>query len=155
MTPNFTGIENSFTMTKFEARAYRKLKGLPEHKAKLNRLGKLTKFLVKRSKSHSTLDKACQHRLESNEFNSTWHSPSKLWRNRYIKQGSRGAFWQSKLEPCSSKTDGDLRLQVTWNKIVKTGSRQSKKWRFLRPRLGARRGNDKNSKSRLTATQRL
>ena len=44
MTPNFTGIENSFTMTKFEAWAYRKLKGLPEHKTKLSRLGKLTNF---------------------------------------------------------------------------------------------------------------
>ena len=48
-----------------------KKKAFQKNKANLNRLGKLTNFLVKRLKSHSTLDKACQHRLESNELNST------------------------------------------------------------------------------------
>ena len=49
----------------------KKKKAFQKNKANLNRLGKLTNFLVKRSKSHSTFDKACQHRLESNELNST------------------------------------------------------------------------------------
>ena len=40
---------------------------------------------------------------------------------------SKGAFSESKLELGSSQTHGDLRLQVTRNKIIKTGSRQSKK----------------------------
>ena len=81
---------------------------------------KAHKSWVKRSKSHSTLDKACQHRLESNEFNSTWHSPSKLWRNRYIKLRSKGAFWQSKLELPISSGSGDMKLQAVWRHYFKS-----------------------------------
>ena len=86
---------------------------------RLEKAQKAHKILVKRSKSNSTLDKACQHRLESNELNSTWHWPSKLWRNRYIKLRSKGAFWQSKLELPISSGSGDMKLQAVWRHYFK------------------------------------